>query len=84
MSNDFADRIAQSRKTGGEARVRAADTFIAAPATPAPAAKEPRQMLTLRIPVSMHETLRRTAFETGVSMQDQLIAAWELQQRQLG
>lgn len=87
---DFADRIKQTRQAGPEGRQRAAETFITPPGDPVPRevppaatppSKEPRQMLTIRVPVSMHEKLRRTAFETGVSMQDQLIAAWEAQQQ---
>ena len=64
----FSDRIAAIKQQGSTARARVADVFVA----PA-AGKEPRQMLTIRVPVSMHERLRRTAFETNVSMQDQLI-----------
>lgn len=86
MSGNFGDRIKQQRTQGSESRTRAAETFIAPTVdtepTQAPAAKEPRQMLTIRVPVSMHEALRRAAFETGVSMQDQLIQAWQKQQQQ--
>jgi len=82
---DFSEKIKQSRQAGPEGRLRAADTFIITPPENeqprvAPQAREPRQMLTIRVPVSVHEELRRTAFETGVSMQDQLIAAWRAQQ----
>lgn len=76
-SKDFTDRMKASKredrpKTG--ATPSTADTFrVTAP---------PRVLLhrtTINIPVDLHEQMRREAFETGVSITDQLVTSWKNQ-----
>lgn len=71
--NDFAARMRSARsETREPAEKRAEETF-----TPAAPRKEPSHKTTVNLPLSLYEQARREAFDTGVSMTDQLIIAWK-------
>lgn len=74
-SKDFTDKLKATRSVSQSAAPKgAADTFTSSRPT-----KEPTAKTTVNIPVSVHEKMRTEAFETGVSMTDQLINAWKAQ-----
>ena len=73
MSQDF---MAQARKTK-ENRPVAAAKGAAETFTDITPRKEPVHRTTINIPLSIHELMRREAFETGISMTDQIINAWK-------
>lgn len=79
MSGKFADQIKATRANGGEARVKAAETFVSPP-QPAPdtlrPSDEPRRQLNIRIPESVYEEIRRKNYETRIPMQDLIVDAW--------
>lgn len=72
--NDFTDKLKRKRnRTEAEEPVRStADTFRAA----APQ-RVPLHRTTVTIPVDVHELMRKEAFETGVSVTEQLITSWK-------
>lgn len=73
MSQDF---MKQARKTK-ENRPAAAAKGAAETFNETTLRKEPAHRTTINIPVSIHEQMRREAFETGISMTDQIINAWK-------
>lgn len=71
--NDFAQRMRSARSETKEPAEKRADQTFTAPA----ARKEPSHRTTVNLPLSLYEQARREAFDTGVSMTDQLIIAWK-------
>lgn len=73
MSQDFMAKARKAKESRPAPAVKgAAETFNNA--TPR---KEPVHRTTINIPLSIHEQMRREAFETGISMTDQIINAWK-------
>ncbi|MFC7958468.1 hypothetical protein [Rhodococcoides kroppenstedtii] len=76
----FSEQIKATRAQGGEARVKAAETFVTPPAAadePTKPADEPRRQLNIRIPESVYEDIRRKNYETRIPMQDLIVDAWK-------
>lgn len=76
MSPDFTKQLKNQK--GNSPRVTSpssiADTFKGEPPQ-----RVHLHRTTINIPVDLHDQMRREAFETGVSMTDQLINAWKAQ-----
>ncbi|MBY6438156.1 hypothetical protein HQ602_17425 [Rhodococcus kroppenstedtii] len=74
----FSEQIKATRAQGGEARVKAAETFVTPPAAVDEPVKadEPRRQLNIRIPESVYEEIRRKNYETRIPMQDLIVDAW--------
>lgn len=74
MSKDFADRLKNQKQDGPKEMPPSsiAKTFRA---------QAPQRALlhrtTINVPVELHDQMRQEAYETGVSMTDQLINAWK-------
>jgi hypothetical protein len=71
-SSNFTERMKRQRDARpAHAPVNAASTF-----SQTRPVKEAAHRTTINIPMSIYEAMRVEAFETGVSMGEQLIKAW--------